>query len=97
MDVDAHDAGEVLFGGAGNVADQADASIVDEDVEVGNAGKGGGDGSGGSVTSMATALALGSSAARDWAAARLMSAMRTWAPARESSRRWRRRCRWLRR
>ena len=46
VDVDAHDAGEVLFGGVSDVADEADAGVVDEDVERGDGAEGARDGGG---------------------------------------------------
>ena len=44
VDVDAHDAVEVFLGGVGDVADEADAGVVDEDVEGGDVLEGCGDG-----------------------------------------------------
>ena len=47
FDVDVHDVVEVFFGGVRNAAYEADASVVDEDVEMWNVREGSGDGGGG--------------------------------------------------
>jgi hypothetical protein len=44
VDVDAHDASEVVLRGAGDVAYEADTGVVDEDIKLRNGGKGSGDG-----------------------------------------------------
>ena len=46
MHVDEHDTSEVFFGGAGDVADEAYAGVVDEDVEARDVREGSGDGGG---------------------------------------------------
>jgi len=46
VDINAHNAGEVFFGGVGDVADETDAGVIDEDVEVFDVLDGGGDRSG---------------------------------------------------